>query len=129
MVDYWNMAYQYFTAELKPLVLDTEEGGLRAMGRTPGHLPEVLDTSQDVDLMLLGFPKVAKIWFFKCDSSDICIWQVSTHCPWQAQSIQGLGLSLCLPLVTSVVNVVLVSASSLYCPLEDGSQQGPQITH
>ena len=129
MTDYWNMAYQYFTAELKPLVLDTEEGGLRAMGRTPGHLPEVLDALQDVDLKLLGFPKVAKIWFFKCDSSDICIWQVSTHCPWQAQSIQRLGLSPCLPLVSSAVNVVLASASSLYCPLEDGTQQGPQITH
>ena len=54
--------------------------------------PEVLDAWQDVDLMLLGFPKVAKIWFFKCESADICIWQVSTYCPGQAQSIQGLGL-------------------------------------
>lgn len=128
MTDYWNMTYQYFTAELKPLVLDSEKGSLRAMWRTSGNLSEVLDASQDVDLMLLGFPKVAKIWLFKCEPDDICIWQVSTYCPGQAQFVHGLGLPRAF-LVSSAGNAVFVSASRLYCPLEDGGHRGSQILH
>lgn len=90
--------------KLKPLMLDAEDGSLRAMWRTPGHLPEVFDALQDVDLVLLGFPKVAEIWFSKCDSAVICLWQVSTSCPGQTQFIQGLDLLPCLPVVSSAVD-------------------------
>lgn len=73
---------------------------------------------------------MAEICVFKCDSADVCIWQVSTYSPGQTQSIQGLDLPLgLLLLVLSAVDAAPVSAGGLYCPLVDGGPQGLQILY